>query len=343
MTGEQRSRKTLHMNNVFVIGGGAWGTALAAAARRAGRDVVLYARETEVVNAINAGAANPVYLPDVPLPDGLGAVREIADGCEDCDAVILVVPAQFVRATAEELSKFLSPKVPVLLAAKGIEQGTLALMTEIATEILPENPLAVISGPSFAGEVARGLPAAVTLACADDLLGRKLVNMIAGPTFRIYQSNDLVGAEIGGSVKNVLAIACGIVEGRDLGDNARAALITRGLAEMMRLGRAKGATTETMMGLAGMGDLGLTCNAMQSRNFSFGYALGQGQTVEEILSSRVAVTEGVTSAVSVTELAEKMDIDMPICQAVNAIIHHGQDIDSTISGLMDRPLKTEAE
>lgn len=329
------------MENVFVIGGGAWGTALAAAARRAGREVVVYARETEVVNAINAGAANPVYLPDVSLPDGLGAVREIADGCEDCDAVILVVPAQFVRATAEELAKTLSKRVPVVLAAKGIEQGSLALMTEIAADVLPNNPLAVISGPSFATEVARGLPAAVTLACADDLLGKKLVNMIAGPTFRIYQSNDLIGAEIGGSVKNVLAIACGIVEGRGLGDNARAALITRGLAEMMRLGRAKGATTETMMGLAGMGDLVLTCNAMQSRNFSFGHALGQGQSVSEILAGRVAVTEGVTSAVSVTELADNLGIDMPICQAVNAIIHRNQNIDAAISDLMDRPLRTE--
>lgn len=331
------------MNNVFVIGGGAWGTALAAAARRAGRDVVLYARETEVVNAINAGAPNPIYLPDVQLPDGLGAVGTIADAADDCDAVILVVPAQFVRATLTELAKTLSPKVPVVLAAKGIEQGTLALMTEIAAEVLPDNPLAVISGPSFAGEVARGVPAAVTLACADDLLGRRLVNMIAGPTFRIYQSNDLIGAEIGGSVKNVLAIACGIVEGRGLGDNARAALITRGLAEMMRLGRAKGATSETMTGLAGMGDLVLTCNAMQSRNFSFGYALGQGESVADILASRVAVTEGVTSAVSVTDLAEKLGVDMPICQAVNAILHHNQDIDSAIADLMDRPLRPESE
>ena len=183
------------MNNVFVIGGGAWGTALAAATRRAGRDVVLYARETEVVNAINAGAPNPIYLPDVQLPDGLGAVSTIADAADDCDAVILVVPAQFVRATLKELAETLSPKVPIVLAAKGIEQGTLALMTEIAAEVVPNNPLAVISGPSFAGEVARGVPAAVTLACADDLLGRRLVNMIAGSTFRIYQSNDLIGAD----------------------------------------------------------------------------------------------------------------------------------------------------
>ena len=331
------------MDNVYVIGGGAWGTALAAASRRAGRNVTLYARETEVVNAINAGAANPIYLPDIALPNGLRAVGAIADGCENCDAVILVVPAQFVRATTEELAKTLSEKVPVVLAAKGIEQGTLALMTEIAEEVLPENPLAVISGPSFAGEVASGLPAAVTLACADEELGTHLVNMIASATFRIYQSSDLIGAEIGGSVKNVLAIACGIVEGRGLGDNARAALITRGLAEMMRLGRAKGATTETMMGLAGMGDLVLTCNAMQSRNFSFGFALGQGQTIEQILSSRVAVTEGVTSAVSVTGLAEKMGVDMPICQAINAILHQGQNIDAAIAGLMDRPLRTESE
>ena len=227
------------------------------------------------------------------------------------------------------------------LAAKGVEQKTTALMSEIVEDILPDHPLAALSGPSFAAEVARGLPVALTLACKDAALGRRLIAMLGSPMFRLYQSEDIVGAEIGGAVKNVLAIACGIVEGRGLGDNARAALITRGLAELMRLGRKKGAATETMMGLAGLGDLVLTCNAIQSRNFSFGHALGQGKSAAEILAERVAVTEGVTSAVSVIQLAAALGVDMPICAAVHAIIHEGRDIDTAIRILMDRPLTSE--
>ena len=227
------------------------------------------------------------------------------------------------------------------LAAKGVEQKTTALMSEIVEDILPDHPLAALSGPSFAAEVARGLPVALTLACKDAALGRRLIAMLGSPMFRLYQSEDIVGAEIGGAVKNVLAIACGIVEGRGLGDNARAALITRGLAELMRLGRKKGAATETMMGLAGLGDLVLTCNAMQSRNFSFGHALGQGKSAAEILAERVAVTEGVTSAVSVIQLAAALGVDMPICAAVHAIIHEGRDIDTAIRMLTDRPLTSE--
>lgn len=329
------------MTKIAVIGGGAWGTALAAQARRAGGDVVLYARETEVVNAINAGADNPVYLPGVSMPEGLSASGSMAEAVESAQAVVIVVPAQFVRATLTDLGPHLADGVPIVLAAKGIEQGSLALMSEVAEALLPNHPLAVLSGPSFAKEVAAGLPSAVTLACADEARADRLIERLAGPTFRMYRSADLIGAEIGGSVKNVLAIACGIVEGRGLGDNARAALITRGLAEMMRLGRAKGATTETMMGLAGLGDLVLTCNAMQSRNFSFGHALGTGRAADDVLSERIAVTEGVASAVSVTELAAKLDVDMPICAAVNDIVHHGCEIDAAITHLMQRPLKPE--
>lgn len=327
--------------NVTVVGAGAWGTALAATARRAGRTTRLYARETEVADAINAGKGNTVYLKDVPLPDGIVASADLGDAVKDAEAVILVVPAQFLRPTAEALTGVLPKGAPVVLAAKGIEQGTQKLMSEVAEETLPGYPIAVLSGPSFAAEVARALPAALTLASTDEALGKRLIDTLAGPTFRLYQSSDLIGAEIGGAVKNVLAIACGIVEGRGLGDNARAALITRGLAEMVRLGLAKGATRETMMGLAGLGDLVLTCNAMQSRNFSFGYALGQGKTPEDILADRVAVTEGVTSAVSVTELAKSISVEMPICDAVHAIVHQGRDIDTAMTMLMARPLTFE--
>lgn len=329
------------MENVSVIGGGAWGTALAATARRAGRNTRIYVREENVVEAINSGDGNPTFLPNIELPGGIHASADIEDAANGADAVLFVVPAQFMRSVAEQLAPILPEHVPVVLAAKGIEQGTLALMSEIIEDTMPRHPVAAISGPSFAGEVARGLPVALTLACADIDLGKKLSEMLSGPTFRIYQSTDVTGAEIGGAVKNVLAIACGIVEGRKLGDNARAALITRGLAELVRLGHAMGAETETMMGLAGIGDLVLTCNAMQSRNFSFGFALGEGKSVEEILASRVAVTEGVASSTSVMQLAAKKGVEMPICAAVHGIIHEGQDIDASVMSLMSRPPKAE--
>jgi glycerol-3-phosphate dehydrogenase (NAD(P)+) len=329
------------MKNITVIGGGAWGTALATAACRAKCSTTLYARETEIVDAINAGEGNPVFLPNVSLSKDICATADLSDAVKDADALLLVVPAQFLRATAKALSDITPAHVPIVLAAKGIEQGTLALMSEIIEETMPEHSMAAISGPSFAAEVARGLPVALTLACADDVLGQKLINALASPMFRIYQSDDVIGAEIGGAVKNVLAIACGIVEGRGLGDNARAALITRGLAELMRLGHVKGASTGTMMGLAGLGDLVLTCNAMQSRNFSFGHALGQGKSVAEILASRVAVTEGVTSSTSVKELADKLNVEMPISASVHAIIHENKDIDVVIAELMERPRRAE--
>jgi glycerol-3-phosphate dehydrogenase (NAD(P)+) len=329
------------MKQIAIIGGGAWGTALAATARRAGCTTALYAREPEIVAAINAGEGNPGFLPGIALPDGIRASADLGDAIRDAEAVILVVPAQFMRRTVEDLARTIPAALPIILAAKGVEQKTTALMSEIVEDILPDHPLAALSGPSFAAEVARGLPVALTLACKDAALGRRLIAMLGSPMFRLYQSEDIVGAEIGGAVKNVLAIACGIVEGRGLGDNARAALITRGLAELMRLGRKKGAATETMMGLAGLGDLVLTCNAMQSRNFSFGHALGQGKSAAEILAERVAVTEGVTSAVSVIQLAAALGVDMPICAAVHAIIHEGRDIDTAIRMLMDRPLTSE--
>ncbi len=329
------------MKNISVIGGGAWGTALASAACRAKCTTRLYAREPEIVDAINAGDGNPVFLPGIPLSPDIHATADLAEAVDGAEALLLVVPAQFMRGVATKLADITPDDVPIVLAAKGIEQGTLALMSEIIEETMPRHAIATISGPSFAAEVARGLPVALTLACADDALGAKLVNALASPMFRIYQSDDVIGAEIGGAVKNVLAIACGIVEGRGLGDNARAALITRGLAEMMRLGHVKGASSDTMMGLAGLGDLVLTCNAMQSRNFSFGHALGQGKSVEDILSSRVAVTEGVASSTSVKELADKLNVEMPISASVHAIVHENQDIDAAIAALMERPLKSE--
>ena len=329
------------MDRIGVIGAGAWGTALAAVARRAGRDVVIQAREPEVAGAINDGHENALFLPGIALDP---AIRATTDGTEvmAADAVLLATPAQHLRHVAAGLAAAWRPGVPAILCSKGIERDTLALMSEVVAEVLPEAPVAVLSGPSFAAEVARDRPTAVTVAATDPSLCRAVSDGLGTAHFRIYQSGDVVGAEVGGAVKNVLAIACGIVEGRDLGDNARAALTTRGLAEIVRLGTAKGARAETLMGLSGIGDLILTCNNIQSRNFSLGVALGEGEALEQVLASRNSVAEGVFSAASVSGLARRLDIEMPICVAVDGILNHYADIDATIAALLARPFKGEA-
>jgi glycerol-3-phosphate dehydrogenase (NAD(P)+) len=231
--------------------------------------------------------------------------------------------------------------VPAVICAKGIEMTTGALMAEVVAAELPEAPVAVLSGPTFAIEVARGLPAAITLACADAALGQSLVEAIGTATFRPYLADDVVGVQVGGAVKNVLAIGCGIVEGRALGDNARAALITRGLAELMRFAAAKGGKAETLMGLSGLGDLILTASSSQSRNYSLGFALGEGRTLAEVLGSRHSVTEGVWTAGIVARQAAAMGLEMPIATAVEAILHHGAAVDDAVRGLLARPFRAE--
>ena len=331
---------TNSIQKIGILGAGAWGTALACVARRAGRDVTLWAHEPDVVAAINSGGVNSVFLPDIDLEPGIRASSNIADAV-DADAVLIVCPAQFLRPVTDGLAKEWNGGVPAILCAKGIEHGSLKLMNEVVAETLPGVPVAVLSGPTFAAEVARGLPAAVTLATTGPGSQETLTTALATPEFRLYRSDDVIGAEVGGVVKNVLAIACGISEGRGLGDNARAALITRGLAEIVRLGRAKGGKAETFMGLSGLGDLTLTCNAMQSRNFSLGVELGEGKSLTDILNARRSVAEGVHSAAAVTELAARLDVDMPICRAVDAVINHHADISSTISDLLARPARIE--
>jgi glycerol-3-phosphate dehydrogenase (NAD(P)+) len=323
-----------------IIGGGAWGTALAATIRRAGAEIRLWAREAEIVAAINQRHENPVFLPGVVLDPAIIATGDLA-ATANADAILLVVPAQYLRAVAADLACFLPVAVPVVIATKGVECGSGATMGEIVAEILPRNPVAVLSGPTFAIEVARGLPTAVTLATRDPALGRDLVQAIGTASFRPYLGDDPVGCEIGGAVKNVLAIACGIVTGRGLGDNARAALITRGLAEMVRLAIAKGGKPATLMGLSGLGDLTLTCTAMQSRNCSLGVALGAGQSLDDVLGARSSIAEGVATAAAVAELARRLGIDMPIVTAVDAILHHGAAIDAAIRGLLGRPFTVE--
>ncbi len=327
------------MKSIGVIGAGAWGTALATVGVKAGSSVFLWAREEEVVASINNDHQNRLFLPDVNLDPRIIATSDLA-ALDQCDVLFLVTPCQFARATLGQL-KTLGMSAPLVICSKGIEQDTGLLMTDVVAEILPNVVQAVLSGPTFAREVANGLPTAVTLACKDEKTGKAILKVIGSPTFRPYLGDDLIGAEIGGAVKNVIAIAAGIVEGRGLGDNARAALITRGMAEITRLGEAMGARPETLMGLAGFGDLMLTCSALQSRNMSLGHALGKGEKLEDILSARNAVTEGVYTAEAVTALARKLNISMPISEAVNDILHNGVRIDKAIHGLLTRPFTTE--
>jgi glycerol-3-phosphate dehydrogenase (NAD(P)+) len=327
--------------HVGVIGAGAWGTALAQVCARAGLDVTLQARETEVVASVNTAHENTLFLPGIALEPAIQAVADMA-GLASCDLILAVAPAQHLRSALKALASHLKPGVPVVLCAKGVEQGSLKLMTEVAEETIPGTPVAVLSGPSFAGEVARNLPTAVTLACEDEALGRAIAEAIATPTFRPYIAGDLIGAEAGGAVKNVLAIACGIVEGKGLGRSAHASVITRGFAELTRLAVALGAKAETVAGLCGLGDLVLTCSSPQSRNMSVGLALGQGMTLQEALAGKLSVAEGVASAPAVRALARKLGVEVPICEAVAAILAGEIAVDAAIVGLLSRPLKSEA-
>ncbi len=328
------------MNTIGVVGGGAWGTALALTARRAGRDVMLWAREAAVVDSVNADHVNADFLPGVPLDPAIRATSDHAEIAR-ADAVLLVPPAQHLRAACRALAPHWRPGVPAVICAKGIELSTCALMADAVAAELPGAVVAVLSGPTFAIEVAKGLPTAITLACTDAGLGQKLVEALGTASFRPYLSDDLVGAQMGGAVKNVLAIACGIVEGRGLGDNARAALITRGLAELTRLAMAKGGRPETTMGLSGLGDLILTASSTQSRNYSLGFALGEGRALADILAERRSVTEGVTTAGAVMDMAARIGVEMPICAGVDAVINKGVSLDEAIRALLSRPFRSE--
>jgi glycerol-3-phosphate dehydrogenase (NAD(P)+) len=329
------------MKTAGVIGGGAWGTALASVCARAGLETTLWAREPEVVEAINARRQNSLFLPGVDLDPQIRATGDFVD-LAGCDLILAVPPAQHLRATLAAFTPHARPGLPIALCAKGVEQSTLKLMTEVLAEACPQAAPAVLSGPSFAGEVARGLPTAVTLACPDEALGWALVEALATPTFRPYLAADMIGAEAGGAVKNVLAIACGIVEGRGLGRSAHAALITRGFSELTRLAVALGGRPETVAGLCGLGDLVLTCSSPQSRNMSVGLALGAGKTLEEALAGKLSVAEGVASAPAVRQLAQKLGVDAPICDAVAAILAGEADVDAAIRGLLSRPLREES-
>lgn len=329
------------MKRIGVIGGGAWGTALATVAARAGREVTLWARETDVVASINGRHENRRFLPGVGLDPAMRATDDLSETTR-ADLLLLVTPAQNLGAIVAELVETGRDLPPCVVCAKGIERQTGALMSEVVGRAAPDLPLAVLSGPTFAREVASGLPAAVSLACGDARLGAAVVDALGGPAFRPYLTDDLIGVQVGGGVKNVIAIAAGIATGRGLGDNARAAIIARGFAELTRLAAAKGARPETLAGLSGLGDLVLTCTSDQSRNYTFGIALGRGEAPATVLDAREAVTEGVTSAPAIVTMAATLGVEMPIAGAVHAVLHRGASVDDAIGGLLARPFKPEA-
>lgn len=325
-------------DHIGVVGGGAWGTALACLARRAGRKVTLWSRDPSVSQAIARERRNEVYLPGQSLDAGIEAAANLR-ALAACDAILLVCPAQALRAVVHDLPG----ASPVVICAKGIEASTGLLMPEVLAEVLPGRAVAMLSGPSFAEEAVQGLPTAVSIATHDAALGRDLAGALAAGMFRPYWTDDVTGVSLGGAVKNVLAIAAGIVEGRGLGHNAAAALITRGFAEMARLGLAMGANLETLTGLSGLGDLVLTCHGPLSRNRSLGAALGKGTSLAGYMEGRRQVVEGAATAPAVLARAAKFDIEMPICAAVDAILHHGAGLDEAIRALLARPLRREGE
>ena len=334
------------MQNISVIGAGSWGTALAQTLARAGRKVVLYARSETLATKINTAHENPDYLPGIALHPGLQATSDIKTSVSTAEAALLVMPAQNLREGAEELKKnALGENIPLVICCKGIEASSGLLLSAVLRQVLPLNPLAVLSGPSFAAEVAKGLPAALTLAVEKNNMaaGKKLAAALSGETFRPYLSDDPIGVQIGGALKNVIAIAAGIVAGAGLGENAKAATMTRGMAEMRRLGEDLGADPETFLGLSGMGDLVLTCGSMTSRNYSLGVMVGQGKTPADILKSRKGVTEGIATTDAALKLAAQRKTGMPLTRAVYDVLYKGADVRQIVRALLARPLAEETD
>jgi len=322
-----------------IVGAGAWGTALSIALNRAGRNVTLWARTPDLAAGLAEKRENTGYLPGAKLDPSINITSNLAD-LSACNALILATPAQHMRATCKALAPHCATRRPLIIAAKGIELTTHRLMSEVVAEEMPQHPVFILSGPSFANEIAKNMPAALTLASESG--AEDLARSMSSPLFRLYTTDDIIGTQIGGAIKNVLAIACGIVTGRNLGENARAALITRGLAEMIRLGTALGARPETLMGLSGLGDVVLTCSSTQSRNMSLGLALGQGKNLNDILTSRTSVTEGISTAAAALSLAYHHGVDMPVVSATDLILREKVSIDDVVSGLLSRPLRHEA-
>lgn len=328
-------------NTIGVIGAGAWGTALAQSFARNGRDVILWARDPALSDTINTKHENPAYLPHMPLHDHIRATSDLAEVCAS-DVIVPVVPAQTLRGILERAAPFIGDK-PLILCCKGIEIESGLFMSDVAAATAPDARTAILSGPNFAHEIAKGLPAAATLAHPDPEKFLAVRDALASKSLRIYLSDDMIGVQVGGAVKNVIAIVCGIIAGRHMGENARAAVVTRGLHEMARLAEAMGGKRETLMGLSGIGDLILTCSSMQSRNFSLGVALGEGKPLSDILNSRHGVTEGVPTAEALVALARHHNIDMPILTTLHHCLGGAMSIDDAIHALMNRPYMMETE
>jgi glycerol-3-phosphate dehydrogenase (NAD(P)+) len=325
-------------STIGVVGGGAWGTALANAAAAAGNDVILYTREPGLAQAMRDTRENAQYLPGIHLHDAVGVTSALADAAQ-AKAVLVVTPAQSTSNVTQALAPLLDASTPLVLCAKGIERGSGRFLSDIVLEARPGSPVAILSGPSFARDVARDLPTAVTLACTDVALAAHLAQLLSGKVLRVYHSGDVRGVEIGGAAKNVLAIACGAAIGRGLGESAKAALIARGFAELMRFARAYGGRPETLMGLSGLGDLVLTCGSAQSRNFAFGLRLGEGASVAEAAGGKLA--EGVHTASVLVSLAQAKQVEMPIAEAVDALTDGRITIGEALDALMNRPLRAE--
>ncbi|HKQ94219.1 MAG TPA: NAD(P)H-dependent glycerol-3-phosphate dehydrogenase [Aestuariivirgaceae bacterium] len=326
-------------STIGIVGAGAWGTALAAIATRAGLGVTLVSRRPQVVESINTHRHHPDHAAGVLLPPGVAASERLADA-SGADLLLLATPAQSVRGVMAELAGRTRAGLPVLIAAKGLEIGSGKFMSAVAAEASPGIVPFVLSGPSFAADVMAGKPTAVALAGSDLDAASAIARRLSVSAFRIYSSSDMAGVQLGGAVKNVLAIACGIAEGRGLGDSARAALTARAFAELIRLGRSMGALPETLTGLSGLGDLVLTCSSLQSRNFSFGIALGRGARPSELAAGPQTV-EGVTTAKALATLIAANDLDLPICRAVHSILFEGLDVDAAVEALLTRPLRPE--
>lgn len=328
-------------DRIAVIGAGAWGTALAQALAADGRRVALWARRDDVVTAIRTHRENTACLPGVPLHAAIAPSTDLATAIAGSAAAILAVPAAFAPAIAGAIARCDARPQRLVVAAKGFAQPGCRLLGDAIAQTLPATDIAILSGPSFAQDVARFLPTAIVLAARTADLARDLAARLATPRLRVYASDDPAGVQIGGALKNVVAIACGIVVGRGLGESARAALLTRGLAEMARLATAMGGRRTTLMGLSGLGDLALTCGSSQSRNHALGIELGRGHALAGLLAGRRSVVEGVGAASAAVELASRLGLDLPICEAVADILHRGAAIDATIAALMARPLKEE--
>lgn len=330
----------MDFKRIGIVGAGAWGTALAQSLTRADHPCLIWSHEAETAEAINTEHRNDVFLTGVDLDPRLKATSNLSDLC-DSDLILLVPPAQHLGRVAADLAPHVAPTVPIVVCAKGIEQSSNRLLGDVLAEAMPGHPSAFLSGPSFAADVARGRPAALTVASEDPRLGEDIARAVGSKVLRLYWTDDTIGVQLGGAVKNVLAIAAGIVDGLELGASAHAALVTRGFAEMRRFGTALGARSATLSGLAGLGDLLLTCGSAQSRNMSLGRALGQGEHPDTILGPRKSVTEGVYTAAAMVDLAQQGDIDVPIAAAVHAIIDGKAPIGDAIDRLMQRPMKFE--